>query len=128
MCVNGQTKTGYLSAGDKAFSREDYPTALGYYLSALEFDENDIYLMMQVGECNRRMFEYKTALAWFNRCQSNDKLHRFPQALLYKAETLKCLTEFEDARGAIAFYHAIDSIQNSPIADLYLKNINTGML
>lgn len=123
----GQTKSSFLSAGDKAFFKEDYSSATGFYLKALEFDDDDSYLMMQVGECNRRMFEYKTALAWFNRCLSDDKQHKNPQALLLKAETLRCLGEYDDALSAVSSYIAIDSLHNRQQAEKYIERIKSAL-
>ncbi len=123
-CSFSQTKASYMSAGDKAFAKEDYSSAMHFYLQSLEFAEDDAYISMRIGECNRRMFEYKTALAWLDKCIAVDKEHQYMSSMLYKAETLKCMAEFEKARIAVSSYLAIDSSQNKSMADLYLKRIN----
>ena len=119
-----QTKASYQSAGDKAFAIADYSAAISFYLQALEFDEDDAYLMMKIGESNNRLFEYQTALAWLNRCQSKDRLHSYPEALIIKAETLKCLMQYDDAKRAVSTYIAIDSLRLHQAGEKKLLTIN----
>jgi hypothetical protein len=104
-----QTKASWQKAAEKAFYNEDYSTASSLYLSALEYDENDPYLMLMVGECNRRMFEYNTAIVWFNRSIVEDKDHHYPENYYRKAETHLARGETDEARKMLNNFLYADS-------------------
>lgn len=111
--ATAQTKVSWQNAGDKAFASEDYASSLNYYLTALEYDEKDPYLLMMAGECNRRLFEYKSALLWFNRAAMEDKKHQFSITFYRKAETLLALGEVDEADKMLNNLMYVDSTESN---------------
>ncbi len=107
--ATAQTKVSWQNAGDKAFYSEDYASALNYYLTALEYDEKDPFLLMMAGECNRRLFEYKSALLWFNRAAMEDKNHQYSKTYYRKAETHLALSEVDEADKMLNNFMFVDS-------------------
>lgn len=120
--VNGQSKSAYEHAAKTAFAKEDYSSAFGYYITALEYDETDAYLMMMAGECKRRMFEYKTALAWLNRSVIEDKDHRYPENYYWKAVTHLCLGDLDGAQKMLNNFLYSDSSSSAKGMANYLQH------
>ncbi|MEP7263186.1 MAG: hypothetical protein ABI772_01745 [Bacteroidota bacterium] len=120
--VNGQNKSAFEHAAKMAFAKEDYASAFGYYITALEYDESDAYVMMMAGECKRRMFEYKTAIAWLNRSIIEDKNHRYPENYFWKSVTHLCMGDLDDAQKMLNNFLYTDSSSRSIGMARYLQH------
>ncbi len=82
--------------GDKLFESEQYVKAMRFYKEVLTQEPGHIGATYQMGECYRLMFDYESALFYYEKA-AKQKDERFPLAQFYHSEMLKQAGEFTRA-------------------------------
>ncbi len=111
MCLLGLT-SGYsqagpeLDKGDKAFDNFDFQEALYFYEVALESNPQDPSITRRIANTHRRMGQLATSAEWYKKTIALDASKA--EDMLYYAEALKNLKEYEDA---IYWYEMFNKLQ-----------------
>jgi outer membrane protein OmpA-like peptidoglycan-associated protein/tetratricopeptide (TPR) repeat protein len=91
-----------LDKGDKAFDKMNYEDALFYFESALEMSPNDPNITRRIADTYRRMGLPAVSADWYKKTIENGSKN--PDDLLYYAEALKSMGQYEEAVNCYSKY------------------------
>ena len=107
-----QSKQGYSKAGDECLLKNDPFCALNNYRLALDFGE-DASLCYKMGEAEKLLHNYASALIWFQRCIAHQPEKEINlKAYLEKADLHKRLGEYPAAFLSIDSLKKMDASSN----------------
>ncbi|MEM9920625.1 MAG: hypothetical protein AAF990_21185 [Bacteroidota bacterium] len=96
--VTAQTSRAFLKAGDKAFEKKDYYSALRYYQEAYEINTKKLELAYKIAEVAREFFAYEIADDYYKKVYYSPKKKEFPLLLYRMGETYKFMGQYDMAQ------------------------------
>jgi hypothetical protein len=96
--AQAQTANQFIKAGDRAFLRQDFISAIVYYTSALKQGADELEYGYKLAESNRMFHDYEAAGKWYRNTIDNDRKNRFPLANFWLAMLLKKQMKYEESK------------------------------
>ena len=109
--VQGQTRQAFLDAAEKAFESKDYYSALHYYKTVIEFNE-DIAVLYKTAESARLFNAYKVAEEHYKKVVDLQKNGEYPLTTYWLAEVQKRLGKYEEAKQNYQLYLSENELDN----------------
>lgn len=91
--------------GDRYFNLTQYIQAERYYQAVLDEEPRHLGALFQMGECHRLLFDYESALFYYEKVFKNDGGLLFPLSGFYYAEMLKHSGKYAEALDIFDEFH-----------------------
>lgn len=95
--AQGQTLKAYIEAAEEAMAAKDYYSALTFYETALEVEEDRIDLKYKLAEAARNYMAYEIADSLYREVAASDEAENYPLVTYYIGSLKQTLGNYQEA-------------------------------